>query len=235
MDYCNAPSVYCRRRIRNVLVTVTVTVTSAGFAKCCFSWETTHIVYLYPFPQCSVVNGLQLRLGPYASFVSFQSALKVCLEDMFGIAYCPFVFFYPASLPKWLPYLVVGYVFYGLFKVALQCTAFHKSAAVIWLHNVGSVGWPYSLMGARMNFLRGQSLPLPLLLIFLSLSFSSASPSCFPAARLGQLCKLPSGVWARSPAVNAFRFILSLSPWNMSGGNDFGFFVETKVFRLKWI
>jgi len=27
MDYCNAPSVYCRRHIRNVLVTVTVTVT----------------------------------------------------------------------------------------------------------------------------------------------------------------------------------------------------------------
>ena len=26
MDRCNAPSVYCRRRIRNVLVTVTVTV-----------------------------------------------------------------------------------------------------------------------------------------------------------------------------------------------------------------
>ena len=27
---CNAPSVYCRRRIRNVLVTVTVTVTVKG-------------------------------------------------------------------------------------------------------------------------------------------------------------------------------------------------------------
>jgi len=73
---CNAPSVYCRRRIRNVLVTVTVTVTVTSYLNKFKSWPSTAVPPKLKswwrhcfFEECESIS----RIIVYAT-----NALRIC-------------------------------------------------------------------------------------------------------------------------------------------------------------
>ena len=99
--------------------------------------------------------------------------------------------------------------------------------SILWTH-----GCPHEFLqaGTKLSFLLSSPYPLPFLSaahfllpfpsLILSTMLSPPGP-VNPARRSGECCKIPNGGRGRGPAANTIRIILS--PWNVTGGNDYGY------------